>query len=233
MSSKRMIITVGDARVGKSTVIKLLLEMLMLKGKRTKVYSQDTFGIFKAYENLVPIEYFNLLNDEADQIIDELNNTRLDIIIIDMPGQYIEKIRQYIESISLFEVVVRFGWKLTFLQPISHRNNCLNYLNQIIEIASNNANYVVVKNYHFYPEFREYDEKIQKKLSIIGGTEIELLSLHRNHYQMMDKLVKPYSECCHDISLILFLRSFIYQWIKKFQISVIKDNLAISYLGLD
>ncbi|WP_341531732.1 hypothetical protein WKK05_39135 (plasmid) [Nostoc sp. UHCC 0302] len=231
--SKRVIITVGDARVGKSTVIKLLLEMLVLKRKRIKVYSHDTFCVFKAYENLVPIEHFNLLNDETDQIADELKNCQLDIIIIEMPGQYIEKITQYIESTSLFEVVVRFGWKLTFLQPISQRNNCLDYLNQIIETASNNANYVVVKNYHFSPEFREYDEKIPKKLLVIGGTEIELPPLHRNHYQMMDKLVKPYSECCHDISLILFLRSFIYQWIKKFQISVSKNNLAISYLGLD
>ncbi|BCL40165.1 hypothetical protein [Nostoc sp. MS1] len=231
--SKRMIITVGDARVGKSTVIKLLLEMLMLKGKRVKVYSQDAFDVFKAYENLVPIEYFNLLNDEVDQITDELKNCQLDIIIIDMPGQYIEKISQYIESISLFDVVVRFGWKLTFLQPISHRNNCLDYLNQIIQTASNNANYVVVKNYHFSPEFREYDEKIQKKISIIGGTEIELPSLHRNHYQMMDKLVKPYSECCHDISLILFLRSYIYQWIKKFRDSVMDNDLAVKYLGLN
>lgn len=228
-----MIITVGDARVGKSTVIKLLLEMLMLKGKRVKVYSQDAFDVFKAYENLVPIEYFNLLNDEVDQITDELKNCQLDIIIIDMPGQYIEKISQYIESISLFDVVVRFGWKLTFLQPISHRNNCLDYLNQIIQTASNNANYVVVKNYHFSPEFREYDEKIQKKISIIGGTEIELPSLHRNHYQMMDKLVKPYSECCHDISLILFLRSYIYQWIKKFRDSVMDNDLAVKYLGLN
>lgn len=228
-----MIITVGDARVGKSTVIKLLLEMLMLKGKRVKVYSQDAFDVFKAYENLVPIEYFNLLNDEVDQITDELKNFQLDIIIIDMPGQYIEKISQYIESISLFDVVVRFGWKLTFLQPISHRNNCLDYLNQIIQTASNNANYVVVKNYHFAPEFREYEQTMAKNLLMIGGTEIELPSLHRNHYQMMDKLVKPYSECCHDISLILFLRGYIYQWIKKFRDSVMDNDLAVKYLGLD
>ncbi|MBD2615844.1 hypothetical protein H6G94_32120 [Nostoc punctiforme FACHB-252] len=231
--SKRMIITVGDARVGKSTVIKLLLEMLAQQGKRTKVYNQELFPVFKAYEQLATIKKFNLLNDDADAITDDLNHPELDVIIVDMPGQDIEKIVQYIESTSLFEVGLKFGWNLTFLQPISHRTDCIYYLNAIIQNATNNANYVVVKNYHFAPDFREYEEKIRKKLLIIGGTEVELTALHRNHYQAMEKTDKPYSQVCQDLSIILFWRSFIFQWIKKFRNSVMNNNLAIKYLGLD
>jgi GTPase SAR1 family protein len=231
--SKRIIITVGDARVGKSTVIKLLLEMLAQQGKRIKVYNQELFPVFKAYEQLATIKKFDLSNDDADAITDDLNHPELDVMIVDMPGQDIEKVIQYIESASLFEVVVKFGWNLTFLQPISHREDCIYYLNAIIQNATNNANYVVVKNYHFAPEFREYEKKIRKKLLIIGGTEVELTALHRNHYQAMEKTDKPYSQVCQDLSIILFWRSFIFQWIKKFRHSVMNNKLAIKYLGLD
>jgi len=228
-----MIITVGDARVGKSTVIKLLLEMLAQQRKRIKVYNQELFPVFKAYEQLATIKKFNLSNDDTDEITDDLNHPELDVIIVDMPGQDVEKIIQYIESASLFEVVVKFGWSLTFLLPISHRKDCIYYLNEIIQNATNNANYVVVKNYHFAPDLREYEENMRKKLLIIGGTEIELTALHRNHYQVMEKTGKPYSQVCQDLSIILFWRSFIFQWIKKFRDSVMNNNLAIKYLGLD
>ncbi|MBH8573545.1 hypothetical protein I8752_11060 [Nostocaceae cyanobacterium CENA369] len=231
--SKRLIITVGDARVGKSTVIKLLLEMLAQQEKRIKVYNQESFPVFKAYEELATIKKFNLLNDDADAMTDDLNHPELDVMIVDMPGQDIEKIIQYIESASLFEVGLKFGWILTFIQPISHRTDCIYYLNEIMQTATNNANYVVVKNYHFAPEFREYEEKIRKNLLMIGGTEIELTALHRNHYQAMEKSGKPYSQVCQDLSIILFWRSFIFQWIKKFRDSVMNNNLAIKYLGLD
>ncbi|RCJ22883.1 hypothetical protein A6770_29410 [Nostoc minutum NIES-26] len=231
--SKRLIITVGDARVGKSTVIKLLLEMLAQQGKRIKVYNQESFPVFKAYEELATIKKINLSDDDADAIADDLNHPELDVMIVDMPGQDIEKIIQYIESASLFEVVLKFDWNLTFIQPISHRIDCIYYLNEIIQTATNNANYVVVKNYHFAPEFREYEEKIQKNLLMIGGTEVELTALHRNHYQAMEKTGKPYSQVCQDLSMILFWRSFIFQWIKKFRDSVMNNNLAIKYLGLD
>ncbi|MHC5831190.1 MAG: hypothetical protein ACYT04_88320, partial [Nostoc sp.] len=67
----------------------------------------------------------------------------------------------------------------------------------------------------------------------IGGTEVELMALHRHHYQAMEKTGKPYSQVCQELSIILFWRSFIFQWIKKFRNSVMNNNLAIKYLGLD
>lgn len=228
-----MIVTIGDARVGKSTVIKLLLEMLAQKGKQIKVYHQESFPLFLAYEQLATTKTFSLSNDDTDTITDDLNHPNLDVIIVDMPGQSIEEIIQYIESASLFEVVGRFGWNLTFIQPISHGTNCIYYLNRLIQSTTNNANYVVVKNYHFAPEFREYEQSIRKNLLMIGGTEIELMALHRNHYEAMEKAGIPYSQVCHDLSIILFWRSFIFQWIKNFRESVMNNNLAIKFLGLD
>ncbi|MHC5753832.1 ATP-binding protein [Nostoc sp. NMS4] len=232
-SSKRMVMTVGDSRVGKSTVMKLLLEIYQIQGKRLKVYDHDNRDRLLAYKDLVCIEKIDFFNKQTDRMFIDLVAADIDIILVDMPGQHIDKICQYIVESELLEALAEYGWKLTFLQPISHRTDCIDYLTQIIQTATNNANYVIVKNYHFAPEFREYDEKMQKTLLTIGGTEINLMALHRNHYQAMEKAVKPYSQVCQDLSIILFWRSFIFQWIKNFRNSVINNKLAIKYLGLD
>ncbi|ABA24745.1 conserved hypothetical protein (plasmid) [Trichormus variabilis ATCC 29413] len=228
-----MVMTVGDSRVGKSTVIKLLLEMYQIQGKRLKVYDHDNRDRFLAYKDLVCIEKIDFFNTRTDRIFNDLIVDSLDIILVDMPGQYLDKICQYIIQSELLGALAEYGWSLTFVQPISHRTDCIDYLSQIVQTATNNANYVVVKNYHFAPEFREYEQTMAKNLLMIGGTEIELTALHRNHYQAMEKAGIPYSQVCQDISMILFLRSYIYQWIKKFHDSVMDNDLAVKYLGLD
>ncbi|MBD2505004.1 hypothetical protein H6G83_31125 [Anabaena azotica FACHB-119] len=228
-----MIWTVGDSRVGKSTVIKLLIEIYQKQNKKVRVYDHDNRDRLLAYKDLVCIEKIDFFNKETDRIFVELVADDIDIILVDMPGQYTDKICQYIIHSELLAGLAEYGWNLTFLQPISHRTDCIDYLNQIIQTAGNNANYVVVKNYHFTPEFREYDQKMRPNLLIVGGTEIELTALHRNHYQAMEKAGIPYSEVKDEKSIILFWRSFIFQWIKRFRNSVMSNNLAIKYLGLD
>lgn len=227
-----MIWTVGDSRVGKSTVIKLLIELYQMKNKKVKVYDHDNRDRLEAYKSLVTIEKIDFFNKQTDRIFFDLV-ADIDIILVDMPGQYIDKICQYLIESELLEALAEYGWNLTFIQPISHRTDCIDYLNQVIQTAANNVNYVVVKNYHFAPEFREYEQNIRKNLLMIGGTEIELTALHRNHYEAMEKAGIPYSQVCHDLSIILFWRSFIFQWIKNFRESVMNNKLAIKFLGLD
>lgn len=232
-TDKRMIWTVGDSRVGKSTVIKLLIELYQLQNKRVKIYDHDNRDRLLAYKGLVPIEKIDFFNKQTDRMFIDLVANNIDIILVDMPGQYIDKICQYLVETELLEGLSEYGWSLTFLQPISHRTDCIDYLNQIIQTGSNNASYVIVKNYHFAPEFRKYEQEMHQKLLLIGGTEVELTALHRNHYEAMEKAGKPYSRLSDDLSIILFWRSFIFQWIKNFRASVMNNNLAVKYLGLD
>jgi hypothetical protein len=231
-SSKKMVFSVGDSRIGKSTVIKLLIEIYQLQGKKIKVYDHDNRDKLKVYENLVNIETIDFFNRKTDKVLNDLADDSLDIILVDMPGQYIDKICKYIVQSSLVETLLDYEWGLTFIQPISHRTDCIDYLNQLIETTMNDANYVIVKNYHFAPEFREYEEKMAKNLFMIGGTEIELTALFRNHYQAMEKAGIPYWDCCYELSIILFWRMYIFHWIKKFRASVMDNSLAMKYLGL-
>lgn len=224
--------TVGDSRVGKSTVTKLLIDWFQVKVRKIKVYDHDNRGRLKAYESLVTIENLDFFGGCTDKILDDFTKNELDIIIVDMPGQYIDKLCQYIVASDLFDLLVAYQWKLTFLQPISHRIDCINYLRNMIKVATNNVNYVVVINHHFDPTFREYQQSMQGQLQIVGGTEIVLPALHRDHYEILERTGKPYSLACTDKSLYVVYRTYIYHWIKNFYNSILNNSTAIEYLGL-
>lgn len=232
LNSKRIIMTVGDSRVGKSTVSKLLIDLLLQQGKRVKVYDHDNRQRLKAYHGVVLIEKLDFFEDETDQVLMNLNNSEFDVLLIDMPGQYINKICQYINQVELFSLLADYKWKLTFLQPISHRIDCIDYLKTLLDLAAFNANYVVVKNQHFGTRFAEY-QSIQHKLPLIGGVDIELTGLHREIYEVLDRTGKPYSTISTDKSIYLIYRTYIYHWIKNFYDSIFNNNLAIQYLGLE
>ncbi|MCC5612003.1 hypothetical protein LC612_36050 [Nostoc sp. CHAB 5834] len=224
--------TVGDSRVGKSTVTKLLVDLFQSQGKKIKVYNHDNRQRLKAYERVVTIESLDFFRDDTDKMLNSFNDNELDIILVDMPGQYIEKICQYIVKSDLFDLLREYEWKLTFLQPISHRIDCINSLDKLIKFATNNANYVVAKNHYFDPRFTEYQESIHTKFHQIGGAEIELYALHRDHYEALERTSKPYSLCYTDTSIYVVYRSYIYHWIKNFNNSVLSNSMSRKYLGL-
>ncbi|MEB3220288.1 MAG: hypothetical protein VKN72_29195 [Nostocales cyanobacterium 94392] len=224
--------TVGDSRVGKSTVSKLLIDLFLQQGKRVKVYDHDNRQRLKSYEGIVLVEKLDFFEDETDKFLMTLNQSEFDIILIDMPGQYIDKICQYINQVELFSLLADYNWKLTFLQPISHRIDCLDYLKTMLDLAAFNANYVVVKNQHFGTRFKDYQESVRHKLPLIGGVDVELTVLHRDHYEALERIGKPYSIASTDKSMYLIYRTYIYRWIKNFYDSILNNNLAIKYLGL-
>lgn len=231
-SCRRVVMTVGDSRVGKSTVIKLLIELFLSQHQTVKIYNHDNRNKFKAYEGIVPIENLNFFIDNPDLVLDDLLNDSLDVLFVDMPGQYIEETCNYIYEADFFTVLAELNWKLTFLQPISHRSDCMEYFLQLLDFATDNANYVIVKNQHFDTRFKEYNQLVQQKLPLIGGTEIRLTALHRDHYQGMEDLSKPYSQCFHEQSLYVLYRSYIYQWLKNFFDAVKNNQVASIYLGV-
>ncbi len=115
--------TVGDSRVGKSTVMKLLLEIYQLQGKRLKVYDHDNRDRFLAYKDLVCIEKIDFFNKQTDRMFIELVADDIDIILVDMPGQHIDKICQYIvkqaESMHYTVVSSAVRDEMKKIKPIS------------------------------------------------------------------------------------------------------------------
>lgn len=230
--SKRLVMVVGDARVGKSTIIKLLIELLCSQNRRIKVFNHDSQGKLSSHCSLVSIEGLDFLDGGTDKMLDDLNDLELDAIFIDMPGQYLEQIFKYIVEADLFSLLESHEWKLTFLQPISHRTYCLNYLENLIVFSGSKADYVVVKNLYFDDRFADYHELMQRRLSRWGGISLELGALHRNIYQVLERTGKPYSQVWRDPSINVLYRSYIYRWIENFNKSVLNDCNVSKYLGL-
>jgi hypothetical protein len=223
---------VGDARVGKSTITKLLIELLCNEKKQIKIFNHDSQSKLESHYSLASVESLDFFNGGTDKMLDEMNGNELDAILIDMPGQYLEQIFQYIVEVDLFSVLELCEWKLTFLQPISHRLYCLDYLDKLLVFSGSKADYIVVKNFHFDDRFAEYQQLMQRRLVKWGGVSLKLDALHRDIYKKLENSVKPYSQVWRDSYICVLYRSYIYRWIENFNRSVLNDCNASKYIGL-
>ena len=230
---KRVVITLGDSRVGKSTCIKLLVDLLRCNNKQFLLYDLDKRNKFIGYRNYVPLcDNLNFFKGNTDVILDDIKDTDVSVILVDMPGQYITSIINEIEDCCLFEKLAELDWQITFLQPISHRNDCINYLKQIMNYADVNANYVVVKNLYFDKYFIKFEKEVVNKLHQLNGEIINLDQLQKNVYEVVDKFELPYKESCENVELFLLYRSYLFRWMKNFTQQIADNILAAKYLGI-
>lgn len=229
---KRVIIATGDARVGKSTCLKLLVDLLRSQNKSPVLYDFDKRDKFVGYRNYIPVcDNLNFFKGNTDVILDDISEVDTSVILVDMPGQYVSEMLEEIEDCYFFEQLACRGWQVTFLQPISQRKDCIDYLKQIMDYSGNLAKYVVVKNFYFDKYFVEF-EKVSQQLYSNGGITISLEPLQQNVYQAIDILSIPYQEACNSSKLFLLYRSYLYRWMKSFNEQVLLNNLVSEYLGI-
>lgn len=227
---KRLIMSVGDSRVGKSTTIRLLIDLLCSGGKHIRAYDHDNRQKLEPYKSLIEVESLNF-NKGTDLVIEELVND-YDAIIVDMPGQHIDRICHYIDEVKLFKILAKVGWRLTFVQPISHRADCTEYLSELLAFALNQADYVIVKNQHFDQQFKIYQKLRHSQVMNLGGTEIVLKQLNKYSYEAIETVKKPYSQITKDIGIFSVYRTYAYKWVRSFHQSILNNSLACQYLGL-
>ncbi len=230
---KRVIIATGDARVGKSTCLKLLVDLLRSQNKSPVLYDFDKRDKFKGYHKYIPVcDNLNFFKGNTDVILDDISEVSASVILVDMPGQYVSEMLEEIEDCYFFEQLACRGWQVTFLQPISHRFDCIDYLKQIMNYSGNLAKYVVVKNFCFDKYFVEFEKEVSQKLYQLGGITITLEQLQQNVYQAVDSLGMPYGQACNSPKLFLLYRSYLYRWMKSFNHQLLSNNLVSEYLGI-
>ncbi|MEO1375898.1 MAG: hypothetical protein AAFW70_16600 [Cyanobacteria bacterium J06635_10] len=230
---KRVIIATGDARVGKSTCLKLLVDLLRSQNKSPVLYDFDKRDKFKGYHKYIPVcDNLNFFKGNTDLILDDIEEVDASVILVDMPGQYVSEMLSEIEDCYFFEQLACRGWQVTFLQPISHRFDCIYYLKQIMDYSGNLAKYVVVKNLCFDKYFIEFEKEVSQQLYQLGGITITLDQLQQNVYQAIDSLDIPYQEACNSSRLFLLYRSYLYRWMKSFNQQLLSNNLVSEYLGI-
>ena len=139
---KRVIIATGDARVGKSTCLKLLVDLLRNQNKSPVLYDFDKRKKFKGYSKFIPVcDNLNFFKGNTDVILDDIEEFDEEVVFVDMPGQYVNEMIEEIEDCYFFEQLRRSGWQVTFLQPISHRFDSIYYLKQIMDYSGDKAKY--------------------------------------------------------------------------------------------
>ncbi|MBO3458492.1 hypothetical protein G7B40_024965 [Aetokthonos hydrillicola Thurmond2011] len=228
---KRLVMTNGDARVGKSTTARLLVELYLESKLKLGAYYTGERNKLYAYELLLPVNELPLTQGGADQLLIDLERfSDFQAVLSDLPGQNFEQFKQFAKEVMLWDAIASLGYRITFIHPISYRRDCVEYLQKLFDYCGNHADYVVLKNLYFGNEFPYFDgTDIQKWIQEIGGEELYLGELWRGTYELVESLNLPYSQAMQNPEIDIINRSRIFNWMEEFN-EQIKNNKNITNL---
>ncbi len=232
---KRFVVTMGDSRVGKSTIARLLLDLY----RKREI---QAWAFYHGHRNKISMyQHFNIVQlgfsrGDSDQLLTDLElNTEVDVVLTDMPGQNFRDFREFEQDVSLLKNLQSLDYRITFVHPISYRKDCItDYLQETISYFGNSVDYIVVKNYYFGKEFSCYDDS-ETKLHIdsLDGVEVVLEQLNKSIYTMVEDAEVSYSSAIETSSAInLLQKSIIFYWMTNFHSLLINNIVAADYLGL-
>ena len=100
--NKRVVIATGDARVGKSTCLKLVVDLLRSQNKSPVLYDFDQRKKFRGYGTYIPVcDNLNFFKGNTDVILDDIEEFDEEVVLVDMPGQYVSEMLEECGSFLL------------------------------------------------------------------------------------------------------------------------------------
>jgi hypothetical protein len=237
MFGKRFVITSGDARVGKSTVSRLLLELYLKSKCNARVFYHGYRNKLSMYKTKgFEINHLGLSRGDSDRLLLDLEMfPNIDVVLTDMPGQNHQEFKFFDKDVSLIGNLNHLGYRVTFLNPISHRKDCVaDYLQDLYQHFGSQVDYVVIKNYYFGKHFRHYeDSQFQADIKKLNGLELALDGLYNDLYQLLEDTGLPYVPLLEANSpLNTIQRSIVFNWMENFHNSIVTNEIATNYLGL-
>jgi hypothetical protein len=241
MFRRRFIITIGDSRVGKSTVSRLLLELYKKHELNIRAFYHgyrpgDLSNKLSVYDKLgFNIRHLGLNRGDSDLLLNELEVfSEIDLALTDMPGQNLLDFFRFEKEIYFLENLNSLGYRATFIHPISNRRDCVEYLRSLYHIFGNRGDYLVVKNQYFSDFFKYYDgTHIQEDINNLSGVELILPKLEDYIYQDLEDTKLPYKMAIiAESDMQVLYRSVVFNWMENFYDTVMNHNIAPVYLGL-
>lgn len=237
MFRKRFVITSGDARVGKSTASRLLLELYLKNKLNVRVFYHGHRNKLSMYQTKdFDINHLGFSRGDSDRLLLDLEMfPKIDVVLTDMPGQNLREFKFFDRDVSLIENLNCLGYRVTFLHPISHRKDCVEYyLQDLYQHFDSQVDYVVIKNNYFGKQFRYYEgSQFQADIKKINGLELVLGGLHNDFYQLLEDTGLPYAQLIETNSpLNTIQRSVVFNWMKNLHNSIVSNGIASNYLGL-
>lgn len=237
---KRIVITAGDARVGKSTISRLLIDLYLSEGMNVHATYSGHRNKLDAYNKHLKIHKFNLQRGDYDEFIASLQLIDdIDVVLMDMPGQILPEFIKFDRTIYLLEGLHSIGYRITFLHPISFRKDCADYLQELTTEFKDKADYVVVKNECFGKAFLYYDGKsIEETIKQLNGITMHLPLLSPSVYSKVEETGCTYGDAAATIAgeigkkIYTTERSLIFGWLKKFRFIIDSNPELLKYFGL-
>ncbi|OWY69030.1 hypothetical protein B7486_23355 [cyanobacterium TDX16] len=237
MLRKRLLVTVGDARVGKSTVARLLLDLLLEKQISVRAYYNGDRNKLAPYQKIknLGVEELQLSRGGADNLLIDLESLPdLAVVVTDLPGQHLSAFKFFVEEFLLFDTLASLGYRMTAIHPISHRRDCVEYLQEFYKFCGDNVDYIVIKNNYFDTYFPCYDSsETRSSIEALGAREANLANLSLFVYQQCEDYGLPYSQVISDLKVNTFYRHLLFNWMESFFHQFALDPKASDYLGLN
>jgi len=229
---KRFVITMGDARVGKSTVARLLLELYVCHQKNLRVFYHGERNKLSMYTQSFEISHLGFARGESDRLLLDLENFDNDLVLTDMPGQSLTAFKFFEQDVSLIENLKFLGYRVTFLNPVSHRKDCVEYLQELCQYFENKVDYLIIKNLYFGENFRYDTSSTKGTLQKFNALELKLSALQI--YELVEDTNLPYHNAMQTNSpLNIAQRSLLWHWMTSFHSGITSNGIASIYLGLN
>lgn len=238
---KRIIITAGDARVGKSTSSRLLLDLYLEEQLNVYTTYSGHRNKLDAYNKYIAIHKFSLQRGDYDEFMASLElMDEVDVVLMDMPGQILPEFIRFNRDTYFLDGLQSIGYRATFLHPISFRTDCVEYLEELVNEFGNAADYVIFKNKYFGDRFPYFEDKpIESAINSLDGTTMYLPALSKYVYDKLEQAGCTYGDGAVKLSsaevgkvLGVIERSFIFNWRNKFRSCIYSDSKLLKYLGL-
>ncbi len=132
---------------------------------------------------------------------------------------------------GLLESAKELGYGITIVSVLSRVKDSVNALKLLMDFAGDAVGYVAVKNLYFgdAEKFRILDNsRTRKQLEQLGGVVITMPDLYDDTFELLDENNLTFRAAVGESSpLSRSHRSRIYQWLKHFEVEVMKAGALL------
>jgi hypothetical protein len=148
---KRIILILGGkGGTGKTLFCRLVYYYLLNAQVNCLAFDADTENPeFAEYhsETPHPVKLLDFLDvGEAKRLFTELEQTRPQVALLDMPGASGKQTREQIDRFGLFNIAEKLGYRVTIATVLNTAYNTINSLDTMMQFGKMRADYLIVKS---------------------------------------------------------------------------------------
>jgi CobQ/CobB/MinD/ParA nucleotide binding domain len=191
---KRIILILGGkGGTGKTLFCRLVYYALIKAGVNCLAFDADTENPeFAEYHERTehPVRMLDFLEvAEAKTLFTELDRSRPEVALLDMPGASGKQTREQMERFGLFNIAHQLGYRVTIATVLNTAYNTINSLDTMVQFCADRADYLIVKSQLWNQgslSFERWDKSAtQQACAALRGIEINLPVLEASAFDAL------------------------------------------------